>query len=881
MKKIYMQKLLSVFKSDGVAGKVAKYYTVFVALLLAATVSVVAQTTTITGVLKNKKSKEAVAFAHVMVNDSKHGTVSDINGKFTLKTSMAVDYLTIKCMGYKTATRTIGKNSDRDLVIYLEEDVKNLPEVVIKPGINPADRIVQAVIDNRKQNNFQNLKSYKYISHNRGAVEMTFACSDKEAEKIKERLRTDTSSIFDEDVLMMMDSTYLFFTESINEYKYRKPDKVAEIMLATRSTGSKNPLFSLVLTQMQSASFYKNFITIMGTRFVNPFSKNTFSRYYFEIQDTIFEGNDTIFGISFRPLARTKFNGLHGKAYINTDRYALQNITAQAIMGNMMSMSALAINVEADSSALTLSSGKAGNSNANIDSITQIRIRHSYARDTANRWFPEQYRFEWDLLLSPKDKIVIRFFTQNDIKDVEVNAKIKRKEFSDVVLDVDIDASEKDEEFWLKHRGQVSDKENNTFIFYDSLSRVIAEDTTASKLFSKLSVDKLMTISRTLASGKLPIYWVNIDLNKLYNYNIYERSRWGFGLETNERLCRYASIGGYFGYGVGDKAWKYGGRLNFYFDRYKNYNLGFSFSQDLEKAAMLNFNSYNIVNINNNYSYTFSRYQNVRKLQMYYSMPLVRYTTAKLTLSYSHEHNMYADGQLLYFYNFQDVEKMAMNKFAEASFMLEWNYKQQRIRTADFEFVTNSSASYPMLKALFTRGFSFLDANNEFNRIELEYRQNINVNNNGLLSIYTTAGHVSENAPYSRMFTTIGTKNIPYYFHNTFLTLHPYSYTSTNYVNVCTHYKWNKVFWNTSFSKPSLAFQLNGIIGTADIEKSVDGITINAPEKGILEAMVCIHDLLISGYTSMGICYAYRISSYNDSNPLNNMALVLTLGASF
>ena len=123
--------------------------------------------------------------------------------------------------------------------------------------------------------------------------------------------------------------------------------------------------------------------------------------------------------------------------------------------------------------------------------------------------------------------------------------------------------------------------------------------------------------------------------------------------------------------------------------------------------------------------------------------------------------------------------------------------------------------------------------------------------------------------------------NIPYYFHNTFLTLHPYSYTSTNYVNVCTHYKWHKILWHTSLSRPSLAFQLNGIIGTAGIEKSVDGMTINAPEKGILEAMVGMHDLLISDYTSMGVGFAYRISSYNDSNPLNNMALVVTLGLGF
>ena len=108
----------------------------------------------------------------------------------------------------------------------------------------------------------KNLDSYKYISHNRGAIEVTFDCPEAEAEKIKERLRNDTIESLATDAIDFMDSTYLFFTESINEYKSRKPEKVSETVLGSRTSGSKNALFSLILTQMQSASFYKNYITI-------------------------------------------------------------------------------------------------------------------------------------------------------------------------------------------------------------------------------------------------------------------------------------------------------------------------------------------------------------------------------------------------------------------------------------------------------------------------------------------------------------------------------------------------------------------------------------------------------------------------------------------
>ncbi len=859
---------------------IGKRFFAFAALLISITAASIAQNTTnISGTLKDKKTKEPIAFAHVLINDTKHGTISDINGHFSISTNIAVKTLNIQCLGYKNITYPVA-NTSKALTIYMEETAKQLAEVVIKPGINPADRIVQAVIDNRKTNNFKNLDSYKYISHNRGAIEMTFDCPEAEAEKIKERLRNDTTKNSVKDIVDFMDSTYIFFTESINEYKYRKPEKVSEIVLASRTSGTKNTLFSLILTQMQTATFYKNYITIMGSRFVNPFSKGTFKRYYFEIQDTIFDGNDTIFGISFRPLMNTKFMGLKGKAYINTDRYAIQNITAAADLKKIPGMGNLNTDINSDEKQMSISAGGDSKTNLNkIDSNMAMRIKHSYERDSANRWFPKQYRFEWDFNISPKDKMVLRFFTQNDIKDVEVNAKLKRREFSDVVLDVDFEAADRDEDFWLKYRDTLTTKEQHTFMLYDSIGKYIKEDTSANFL-SSISSNRIIEIFKILTAGKLPIGCINIDLNKLYNYNLYERSRWGLGLETNDKLSRWMSVGGYFGYGVEDNGWKYGGNLNFYFDRYKNRNLGFAYSQDLEAAANTLFNQYQMININNNVSYTFNRFQSVRKAEAFYKMPLIRYTTAKLSLSYSRESYLYTNDGLLYPHR-DGVASGITSDFAEASLSLEWKYKQQRIRTPEFEFKVNRSWSYPTIKLLYTRGLSLFNADKEFNRLHLEYTQNIITRNFNQFSIYASAGHVSKNAPYSRMFNVIGTGNFIYYFNNSFLTLRPYSFTSTDYANICLRYDWNKSLWNTKLSKPQLSFQLNSIIGTSHGINKVDGIDIQAPEKGIVEGAICINDLLIFNISKWGIGVAYRLSSYNSPTPVDNMAIFFNIRVGF
>ena len=832
------------------------------------------QTYTVNGVLKGKKTKNAVAFAHILQNDTKQGTVSDINGHFSLKTNTPIEFLTIKCLGYKTTTYPIDKKqNNKPITIILEEEAINLSEVVIKPGINPAHRIVQAVIDNRKQNNFQNLNSYKYISHNRGAIEIAFDCPEEEAEIIKKRIKADTTKKEITEIVNYMDSAYLFFTESINEYKYRSPDKVSEVVLASRTSGSKNSVFSLLLTQMQSASFYKNFIYIMSTKFVNPFSKGTFKRYNFELQDTIFDGNDTIFGIKFYPKADSKLNCLSGKAYINTDRYAIQNISASAALNNMPGINTL--NVSNDTNSVGVSVSASANKNQSVDSIMSIRIKHSYERDTANRWFPKQYRFEWDWKVFPKDKLVFRFFTQNDIRDVEVNAKIKRREFSDVVLDVDFDATNKDENFWLKYRDTSSVKELNTFTFYDSVIAEIERDTSFD-FFNNFSTNRMIEIAKILINGKVPINYINLDLNKLFNYNFYERSRWGLGIETNDKLSRWMSVGGYFGYGFGDKAWKYGGHLNFYFDRYKNYNLGFLYSQDIEPAGSSFKKDYNLVSINYNYNYTMYRYQDVRAAEVFYTMPLFSYTKGKLSFRYSRESYLYDNNNILY-PSENPVGTGFSTDFAEASFDIEWRYKQQRIRTPYFEFKVNNSTSFPTLKLSYTRGVSVFNSDKSFNRIMLEYTQYISTLNNNLFTIYASAGHISKNAPYSRLFNVVGTNNFKYYFNNTFLTLAPYSFSSTDYANVSLRYDWNKSLWNTFISKPQLSFQLNSIIGTSHGITTADGINFQAPEKGIAETAICINDLINIGITKIGIGAAYRLSSYNSPSPADNMSVFFNI----
>ncbi|MBR4804714.1 MAG: carboxypeptidase-like regulatory domain-containing protein, partial [Bacteroidales bacterium] len=541
----------------------------FFVLLLSFFVSGMAQQREVSGVVLDKKG-DPVAFANVFVDNTTIGTITDISGNFSLSVESGHKRLHIKCMGFDEVYANIPADGG-PIKVRMKESVFMLKDVVVKPGINPANRIIQAAIDNKKKNDFQKQNSYSYTSYNRGVIEFAHDEETSMRQTAKNFISKgdsvrDSFEIFVDEII---DSTYLFFTESVSEYKYKSPDRVSENVIATRTAGTENPIFSIILTQMQSTSFYSSNFNILGVPYINPIRKGTFRRYFFLLQDTIYQGNDTVFGIMFYPQPNKEFNSLKGKVFINSNGYAIQSIVAEPvkILSTFNSL-AMATNIDtakdknADSLAVSLSLSASTLGMAEKDNSLVFRIKHTYATDSLGRWYPDFLHFELGMRMSKKNDILIRFTTSNKIDGFTFNPKLKRREFSDVTLNIDEEAITNDTAVWNRYRPAITEKEKNTFILYDSINEAIRKET-------PLTMTDLIDWLMQLFSGKIKIKQFAIDINKIFNYNGYEHSRWGLGMEWN--VTKWMRPSGYFGYGVEDKEWKYGGTLDFFFDRYKNY----------------------------------------------------------------------------------------------------------------------------------------------------------------------------------------------------------------------------------------------------------------------------------------------------------------------
>lgn len=100
----------------------------------------------ITGVVLDQKTNEPVLGANVLIKDTQAGAVTDLDGRFTYTVKTADipnTLLTISFIGYKTQQIIIGDKSN--FVIYLQEDVESLNEIVITSSYGTQKRREEVV----------------------------------------------------------------------------------------------------------------------------------------------------------------------------------------------------------------------------------------------------------------------------------------------------------------------------------------------------------------------------------------------------------------------------------------------------------------------------------------------------------------------------------------------------------------------------------------------------------------------------------------------------------------------------------------------------------------------------------------------------------------
>jgi hypothetical protein len=499
------------------------------------------------GKVVDSETGESLPFVNITVNGTKKGTASDIDGNFFFSYDIkSVEYLEFSFIGYEK----LKVEGIQDKQVYrMKEATQALQEVTVVPGLNPAHRIIKNAVSNKDQNRPKSLESFAYISYSKLVVGLNVDSVDATIDTITKTQGDSIVYLPDSSRYEMVEyaeKQHLFLVETVTERKYLAPARDNEKVLAQRTSGFKNPLFSLIATQMQAFSFYDNYFSMLGEDFLNPLTKGSTKKYIFIIEDTTYNDlKDTVYTIRFLPKPNYAFRPMKGRISINSKNWAVQNVIASPVW------------------------------ESNEDRL-DFTIRQYYEKFDERTWFPVQLSAEAHFKRDDKNGSLPTAVLHTYIKDIEINPELKKSKISRADISIDELAVENANDILDQYRNDsLTSKESKTYQVIDSIGK--AEN-----------LDRQLRILSTVASGKVPLYYVDLELDKIIDYNEYEGFRLGVGLHTNSRFSRWFKTGGYFAYGFKDRVWKYGYDVSIMLNKVYNLSVLGGYSFDIEETGGVN-----------------------------------------------------------------------------------------------------------------------------------------------------------------------------------------------------------------------------------------------------------------------------------------------------
>lgn len=781
------------------------------------------------GKITDASTNEPLAFVNIIYNSKNQGTSTDLDGYFKIDDYSKIEFLRISYIGY--TTRNIPKTdlgTKHYVEIELETDITNLSEVTILPGENPAHRIINLVIENANRNNPEKMRSFSYVSYNK----MYFTADIKAT---PDSIPSDTTreprldEIFAKQHLLLM--------ESVTERSFKQPDNNKEKVVAHRMSGTKNPAFTLLATQFQSMSFYNDHISLLDKRFLSPVSKGSTNKYFFLIEDTMYNASmDTIFIISYRPMKGKVFDGLKGIMNINTNGYAIESITAEP---------------------------------ASPSDIFDVSIQQKYELVDSVQWFPVQLNTNliFNILQIPdgqaaegeKQKYTpVIGIGKSYISDISLNPDFKRHEFNNLDVQVEEKANKQDEDFWNQYRkDSLTSKDIETYRVIDSLGKAV-------------NLDKKIELIEILATGYIPWKIFNIDLNSLIWFNEYENVRLGLGISTNEKLCKWMSVGGYGAYGFHDKAWKYGTGIQFNLWPKNDVTLNISYKRDLVFSDAMTFNKrVELLSPQSLNEWFLEEMDSISEHKASINFTSFRYLKAKIQYRYYCKNIINMER-----YNFTEPIDKTFSA-SEIGLFLRFAYKEKYFQTPRGAKISLGTKA-PILYFNFIKSIPVTKDANNYYKLEGQIYKHFVIRHLGDTYIILTGGYIGGRPRYGELYYGSGSYswlNID----NTFNTMRPNEFISDKFVTFHFSHDFGNIIVKTKYFRPSLAITTS--IGWGDCKLTIDNggnDCARKMNKGYYESGIQLNNLICLAPEGFGLGVYYRYGPYHRDKEIENWAFKLT-----
>lgn len=771
----------------------------------------------IKGKVLNEKNREPLAFASLVVKGNNGGTTTDIDGKFTLNLSSTHAEIIVSHIGFESRTIVV-QQSNFNLIIRLREKTTELSEIVVRPEDNPALRIIRTATKNKLLHDPENYSSFSYNSYN----------------KLYSTLLDPDSSAIPDDVdsaqfRRFIRDNHLFIHESYTERKFLKPNRSKETVLGNHLSGVKDPFFAFLATDLQPFSFYKDFIKLFNKDYISPLSPGSTSRYDFILADTLYQGVDSIYVITFEPLPGKVFDALKGQLYISTDGYAIQSVHAQP----------------ADDKVL-------------VESL----IQQKYEK-IGDKWFPVQLNTELRFKQFTLRNIKLKYISHSYITNIRIDEPMEEKEFAVANVEFAPKANRQDSTFWNERRaGEFEKKEANTFHNLDSVGEKMVLFQAAFKGLEGLFVGKFRWRS------------FYIPIEHILQLNQYEDVRLGIGLQTGEKISKVFSLEGNVGYGFGDQSLKYGGAFQINLHSRKEVALRFLYKQDLLEPGKPNFIKSAIATRTQESlrNWMTSRMDSIEQLKVSLDFRLGRASQFSLFSQQQHRNPTYA-------YSFDSPnETSSPSAYSTFEAGLQWRFapKETYMKIGQSQVVT--SMTYPQINVAVIHSFAgVMEGAYEFTKVEARIDHQFNTRGLGRTLFQLTGGVMDSNMPYPFLFNGKGSRFESSFLNNWivnsyFQTMGLYEFASDRYVYLFINHYVGRISGNKSkYFRPELSLIHNMGVGSLDNKSLHHDVTFSTMEKGYFESGLQIVNLIRFNYLNLvyfglggGAFYRYGHYTFED-----------------
>jgi hypothetical protein len=792
----------------------------FIAILFTV-ISISGQTYSVSGKVIDADTHEPLPFVNIIVANSNSGGITDLDGKFVIQSEKEPKQLKFTYVGYSSVEiDVIFRNN---ILIEMRANAYELGEVIINPGENPAHRIIHNAVENKSINNPNNLNSYSFHSYNR-----FFVSPDME------QIRKKVAEVQDSTFMIYGDyfeNRYLFLMESISKRIFLQPGFTQENIIASRVAGFSDPLFTLIMTQLQSFTFYDDMISISEKNYVNPVSKGAVEKYFFLLEDTLYEGTDSVFVISFRPMKGKNFDALKGLLYIHTDRWAIQNVIAEP---------------------------------ARVEKGFGIRIQQQYQRTQKEKiWFPSQ--LNTDIIFNNVSLNNLELFGQGRsyLFEIEINPPLRKQDFSDAQVLFDND-DRSGNDLLLKYSNLYgSNKDSTTYFFLDSLSK-------------ENNFERLTGLFKVAFSGKIPVSIFDIPVLSIIDFNDFEGWRLGLGVETNNRLLKKFSVGGYAAYGLMDKAVKYGAHVQYINQNQRDLKIKVSYINDVTESGGRE--SYDFsVNLLDAAIYRTFLYD---KMDYYKAF---RYEISGKLFRFTHAYATYTmldiqPGDRYVFGNTTGDIFIGKNKFNADLLSLGVKYDPniKTIKGLDYQIALVSRTPKPVIMIELQSGIG--NSGENFYSLDFCFHKKFYTKYMGTTDLMINPGFVDRAVPYPFMrVIPAAYRKFNIYIPYSFLTVRMNEFVSDKYVFTFLSHDFGKLLFRSKNFSPGFTVAINGAWGTIEKPEFHRNRPMNAPEKGLFEGGIIIDNLLNVNLFSFGFATFYRFGAYSFVHETENVSFMISL----